>query len=223
MNKIEKLILVLSIYVIVELYISIIIDYSNNVLFITESIDFIICLIFLSNFFYHLYKTEEKGKYLRENWIDFVSSIPFIEILRIGRFVRILKVFRLLRTGKVFYKYINQNKSLSTLQLVLFCTGLLIIISTISVYTIEHPVNPQFKTIYDSLWWSVTTTITLGYGDIVPITSEGKMFSVAIIGAGIVLIGTFTGFVTDYFVDDDGIKTQLNRIEEKLDRLLEQK
>lgn len=105
----------------------------------------------------------------------------------------------------------------------LFCTGLLIIISTISVYTIEHPVNPQFKTIYDSLWWSVTTTITLGYGDIVPITSEGKMFSVAIIGAGTVLIGTFTGFVTDYFVDDDGIKTQLNRIEEKLDRLLEQK
>ena len=217
----EKLILVLSIYVVLELYISSIYQFSKPTLVLFERIDFAICLIFLTDFFYYLYKSENKKIFLKGHWIDFISSIPFIGVLRIGRFVRIIRVFRLIRSGKIFYEYINKNKSYSTLQVILMLTGLLILLSSISVFTIENPVNPEFGSLLDSFWWSVVTLSTVGYGDVVPITPEGKVFSVMLIGMGIVLIGTLTGFLTDYFIDDEELIERLERIEDKLDRLLE--
>ena len=110
----EKLILVLSIYVVVELYISSIYQFSQSTFVLLERIDFGICIIFLIDFFYKLYKSESKKMFLKGHWIDFISSIPFIGVLRIGRFVRIIKIFRLIRSGKVFYEYINKNKSITT-------------------------------------------------------------------------------------------------------------
>ena len=56
----EKLILVLSIYVVLELYISSIYQFSKPTLVLFERIDFAICLIFLTDFFYYLYKSENK-------------------------------------------------------------------------------------------------------------------------------------------------------------------
>jgi voltage-gated potassium channel len=209
--------------VVVELYISSIYQFSQSTTLLLQRIDFGICLIFLSEFFYNLYKSESKKKFLIGHWIDFISSIPFVGVLRIGRFVRIIRIFRLIRSGKMFVEYINKNKSYSTLQMVLIFTGLLIILSSISVFIIENPVNPEFGSLLDSFWWSVITLSTVGYGDVVPITPEGKLFSVLLIGMGIVLIGTLTGFLTDYFVGDEEIKERLVRIEEKLDKLLEDK
>tara|TARA_Y100000588_G_C14246572_1_gene921685 strand:- start:32 stop:466 length:435 start_codon:yes stop_codon:yes gene_type:complete len=141
--------------------------------------------------------------------------------LRIGRFVRIVRIFRLVRSGKVFYNYINKNKSSTTLQMILILTGLLILLSSISVFTIENPVNPEFVSLLDSFWWSVLTLSTVGYGDVVPIIPEGKVFSVILIGMGIVLIGTLIRFLTDYFIDDEEVIDRLERIKYKLDKLLE--
>ena len=207
---------------VVELYISSIYQFSQSTFVLLERIDFGICIIFLIDFFYKLYKSESKKIFLKGHWIDFISSIPFIGVLRIGRFVRIIRIFRLIRSGKVFYEYINKNKSYSTLQTILILTGLLIILSSISVFTIEKPVNPEFGSLLDSFWWSVVTLSTVGYGDVVPVTPEGKVFSVILIGMGIVLIGTLTGFLTDYFIDDEEMIDRLVRIEDKLDRLLEE-
>ena len=205
-----------------KLYISSIYQFSKPTLVLFERIDFDICLIFLTDFFYYLYKSENKKIFLKGHWIDFISSIPFIGVLRIGRFVSIIRVFRLIRSGKIFYEYINKNKSYSTLQVILMLTGLLILLSSISVFTIENPVNPEFGSLLDSFWWSVVTLSTVGYGDVVPVTPEGKVFSVILIGMGIVLIGTLTGFLTDYFIDDEEMIDRLVRIEDKLDRLLEE-
>ena len=90
------------------------------------------------------------------------------------------------------------------------------------MFTIENRVNPEFGTLLDSFWWSVVTLSTVGYGDVVPVTPEGKVFSVLLIGMGIVLIGTLTGFLTDYFISDEEMVERLERIEDKLDRLLEE-
>ena len=219
----EKLIFILSIYVIGELYISTIYRFSSSTRILLDRIDFVICLIFITDFFYFLYKSENKSKFLKVHWIDFVASIPYVGVLRIGRFVRIIRVFRLVRSGHIFYKYFTRNKTLSILQIAITLSLFTIVISSISVFIIENPVNPLFASLTDSFWWSVVTLSTVGYGDVVPVTPEGKVFSVILIGMGIVLIGTLTGFLTDYFIDDEELIARLERIEDKLDRLLEDK
>ena len=219
LTLIEKLILVLSIYVIGELYISTIYQFSSSTRILLDRIDFVICLIFLTDFFYFLYKSENKSKFLKVHWIDFVASIPYVGVLRIGRFVRIIRIFRLIRSGRIFYTYFTRNKTLSILQIAITLSLFLIVISSISVFIIENPVNPLFASLFDSFWWSVITLTTVGYGDIVPITPEGKFFSVLLIGMGIGLIGTFTGYITDYFIEDEEINERLIRIEDKMNKL----
>ena len=218
----EKLIFILSIYVIGELYISTIYRFSSSTRILLDRIDFVICLIFITDFFYFLYKSENKSKFLKVHWIDFVASIPYVGVLRIGRFVRIIRVFRLVRSGHIFYKYFIRNKTLSILQIAITLSLFTIVISSISVFIIENPVNPLFASLTDSFWWSVITLTTVGYGDIVPITPEGKVFSILLIGMGIGLIGTFTGYITDYFIQDEEINERLIRIEDKLDRFIKE-
>ena len=51
-------------------------------------------------------------------------------------------------------------------------------------------------------------------------TSEGKMFTMILVAGGIVLIGSFTAMVVDYFIKDDEISDRLTKIEEKVDEIL---
>ena len=81
------------------------------------------------------------------------------------------------------------------------------------------------------MWWCIITTVTLGFvQDVAPITVAGKLYSVFLIVLGMVLFGTFTGMVADYFISDEEIKDEIKNlnikltdIENKLDTLLKSK
>ena len=81
------------------------------------------------------------------------------------------------------------------------------------------------------MWWCIITTVTLGFvQDVAPITAAGKLYSVFLIAMGMVLLGTFTGMVADYFISDEEIKDEIKNlnikltdIENKLDTLLKPK
>ncbi|MBL7047002.1 MAG: potassium channel family protein [Candidatus Marinimicrobia bacterium] len=231
LTRFEKLIFVLSSYVVVELYVGSLIVYSQVVQLWIGRFDFLICILFLYDFFSGLYKSENKGQFLKGHWVDFISSIPMVGFLRVGRVVRIIRVLRVLRSGRVLYRFLNKERSFSTFGYVVLLNILFILLSSLSLYQLEHQINPDIQTLGDSVWWSVITTTTLGFvRDVVPLTIEGKVFSVILIGMGILLFGTFTGMVTDYFVGDEdirkdikGVSNQLDRIEKKLDDLLTDK
>ncbi len=81
------------------------------------------------------------------------------------------------------------------------------------------------------MWWYIITTITFGFvQDVAPITAAGKLYSVFLIAMRMVLLGTFTGMVADYFISDEETKDEvknlnikLTDIENKLDTLLKSK
>ena len=80
-------------------------------------------------------------------------------------------------------------------ELILFGTTALIVlyVSSVGIYYCERNAQPEtFASVFDALWWSVATLTTVGYGDIYPITTGGRIltFFVLIVGLGIVAVPT---------------------------------
>jgi len=69
----------------------------------------------------------------------------------------------------------------------------------VAAYYAEHPVNPEFATFGDSLWWAIVTLTTVGYGDIVPETTAGRIAAVMIMLTGVAVLGLLAGSLASFF------------------------
>lgn len=81
--------------------------------------------------------------------------------------------------------------------------NLFLIFSTTSVFFLEKDHNPHMKSYWDSLWWGVTTITTVGFGDIVPITWQGRLIGMVLMYTGTVLFVTFTGMLVTYWLKEE--------------------
>ena len=112
------------------------IDYNETIQYCTEFLDFVICLIFLFDFFKRLSISRSKVRFIYSNWIDFVSSIHTVGVLRIGRIMRVIRVLRLVRSGRLFYRIISKDNATSTFQ-----TVVIFIIILRELYIIVPKIN----------------------------------------------------------------------------------
>ncbi len=73
---------------------------------------------------------------------------------------------------------------------------ILLYTSGVGIYYFEHEAQPdQFKSVFHSLWWAITTLTTVGYGDMYPITTGGKLFTFFVLMIGIGIVAVPTGLV----------------------------
>lgn len=225
--KFDIVILLLSFYTLIELYLALIFKYTETEKIITSCLDLGICGVFIYDFTIRLKKSENKINFIKSNWIDLISSIPMIGILRIGRAARIMRLLRLMRSGKVFYSVLDRHKATSTFKVVLWLDAIVVILGALAMFHIEAAENSFFSSFGNSIWWSAVTATTMGFAqDTIPVTPEGKIVSMFLIGAGIALVGTFSGMVADYFIGDevilcklDNIELRIKEISEKLDSI----
>lgn len=70
----------------------------------------------------------------------------------------------------------------------------------IGFYYFEYGTNPNVKTFGDSLYWAVVTMATVGYGDIYPMTSGGRIVAVVLIFAGVGSLGAFLAIIESYIL-----------------------
>lgn len=144
--------------------------------------------------------------------IDLLAILPFylhvlvgldLRILRILRLFRFLRLFRLTAYMKATRLLINVFRSVYNqllLSLVLALT--LIIISSSLVYFPEHVAQPDvFTSIPATIWWSVVTLTTVGYGDMIPVTVTGKIFTGVILLAGVAMFALPAGIITAGFLE----------------------
>lgn len=134
--------------------------------------------------------------------IFFLSGFVIFRLLRV---VRIFHLFRINMTYDSFHVIttvlVNKKNQIASS---VFIIVTMILASSLCMYSVEHEVQPQvFKNAFSGIWWSISTILTIGYGDIYPITTLGRMMGIIIgcLGVGIVAIPTgiiSAGFVEQY-------------------------
>jgi len=132
--------------------------------------------------------------------IDLLAIIPLYRPIRIFRIFILFRVFKLFRYSKninEFFKVLVYKKfEFITLLISLI---FLVLISSILIYLFEYKKNPNINSLMDSLYWSVVTISTVGYGDIAPITDEGKIISMIIIFCGVAIVTFITSITVSLF------------------------
>ena len=122
------------------------------------------------------------------------------------RFVRALRIFRLLKFSRYSNSINNlllvlwdQRKSFGAAFFILF---IVLIISSSGMYLVEKDVQPEkFGSIPQAMWWSIVTLTTVGYGDVFPVTSAGKVFGSVIIILGIGTVALPSGILASAFTE----------------------
>jgi len=189
-------------------------------------LDTLICFVFIGDFFYRLCAAESKKAFLRWGWIDLVSSIPAIEILRWGRLLRILRLVRVLRafrSVKVVLQYLYLKRDRAAFSTVIIATFLAAIFSSIAILTFENAPGANIVTAQDGLWWSFYTLANIDYTGHYPVTAEGKLIRLLLVVAGMVLFGVFVGYAASFFLEDEERKEtkELENLRREVENLRE--
>ena len=144
--------------------------------------------------------------------VDLLSCVPFLAAsgggaLRMFRIIRILRVFRIhhyadpLRViGDVIRK--KQGQLLSSI----FIVFILMIASSLMMYNLEHEAQPEaFANAFSGFWWAANTLLTVGYGDIVPVTLAGKICGTLLTFLGVGIVAIPTGILSAGFMEQVSI------------------
>lgn len=160
-------------------------------------------IIFSIEYMLRIYVSDMKLKYIFSFYgiIDIVAILPFylstaidLRSLRIVRLLRVLRLFKLFRFNDSLVLLKRAFTIVKREMLVFsFIAVILLYISSVGIYYFEHELQPDaFRSIFDCMWWAVCTMTTVGYGDIVPKTIGGKIFTslISFIGIGVISIPT---------------------------------
>lgn len=195
-------IIILTAYLIGALLVDLFFKLPPEVSHMLAMIDDIICVFFLVEFGISFYVARNKLKFMKWGWIDLLSSIPVYHFLQAGpvlAVVRLLRILRAYRSIRILIKYVFRNKIKGTFQTAALFAVLCIIFSSIAILQVEHAPKSNIKTAEDALWWSLVTITSVGYGDLYPVTSLGRLIGAALIVIGVALFGIFTGYVASWF------------------------
>jgi voltage-gated potassium channel len=197
------LILLLSFYVLIALLVDTVFKLPPETSKLLNYIDNIICAVFLFDFIVRFRKAESKLAFMKWGWIDLVASIPTFDFMRAGRLLRVIRLIRLIRafrSTRHIVQHVFKNKIQGTLTSVAIIAVLMLLFSSVAILQFETDPNSNIKTAEDAIWWSYVTITTVGYGDKYPVTTEGRLIAVILMTVGVGLFGTFTAFVSSWFV-----------------------
>lgn len=170
---------------------------------VLNAIEAFCVLVFTFEYLARIYVADNKPKFIFSFFgiVDFLAILPFylsfgvdLRSLRLLRMFRLFRLFKLVRYNKAMRHFANAMK-LAKEQIILFMiiTIMLIYFTAVGIYYFENEAQPDhFSSIFSSLWWSIVTLTTVGYGDVYPITVGGRIFTffMLLIGLGVVAIPT---------------------------------
>ncbi|MHC8603765.1 ion transporter [Arenicellales bacterium IMCC58067] len=162
--------------------------------------------VFTAEYLLRLYLSQKKLSFVFSFYglIDLAAVLPFylalgldlrsLRIFRLARLAILLKIFRFSKASRRFqlaFKLVKEE----ILVFGLFSLAL-IYLSAVGIYHFEHEAQPEvFVSVFDGIWWATVTLTTVGYGDVVPITTGGKVFTFFVFIVGLSMIAVPSGLV----------------------------
>lgn len=174
--------------------------------------DTAVCAIFFIDFLIQMAQAPNRWRYFsRWGWIDLLSSIPMVDVLRVGRAARVMRILRVVRgvrSTKLLADFILGRRSQSAFLAATLLSLLLVVFGSLAILQFEQVQGANITSAQDAVWWSVVTLTTVGYGDRYPITGEGRVIAGMLMIAGVGLFGTFSGYVASWFLAPAGMEEQ---------------
>ncbi|MDO5477178.1 MAG: TrkA C-terminal domain-containing protein [Eubacteriales bacterium] len=140
------------------------------------------------------------------SFLTYYLPVFFPTGLAVFRMFRVVRIFRLFRIN-TYYDSLNviteviaskKQQLLSSVFIILT----LMLASSLCMYSLEHEAQPDvFKNAFSGIWWSASTLLTVGYGDIYPVTTLGRIFSIVITFLGVGMVAIPTGIISAGFVE----------------------
>lgn len=166
-------------------------------------IEILLSLFFTAEYLLRIYAAPRPFRYIFSFWgvIDFLSSLPVLlafstsaVAFRSLRLFRLTRVLKLLRIDDAYERFLRALTAISK-ELIVFLgfAAVLLYFASMGIYFFEREAQPEaFSSAPASLWWAVVTLTTVGYGDIYPVTTGGRIFTgfLLLIGLSVVAIPT---------------------------------
>jgi len=163
-----------------------------------------------------LWRAKQKRQFIISNWFDLVAMIPLDYYFYLARFMRIVRLIRIVKASPLLWGLMRSKP----MRRIFVITALIMIWSSAGIYLLESGVNENIQHVGDAFWWSIVTTTTVGYGDISPVTTGGRVIAAILMITGIGLLGALTANLanhwTEYFESNsenpkDRIKNELKQ------------
>lgn len=175
-------------------------------------------------------RAEAIGRYMISGYgiIDLLSFLPYYlpaffpagaAVFRMFRVIRIFRLFRINAYSDSLTVIGNVIKGKKTQLLAsMFIITLLILASSLCMYSVEHEAQPEvFKNAFSAIWWATSTLLTVGYGDIYPVTVMGQLIGIVITFLGVGMVAVPTGILSAGFVEEYQKAKRLADIEQEQD------
>ena len=140
--------------------------------------------------------------------IDLLTILPFFFLsgFVMFRILRVVRIFHLFRINSQYDSFNLITEVLKEKRRQLLSSFFLIIIfmlaASLAMYSAEHDAQPgAFRDAFSAIWWSVSAILTVGYGDIYPVTVTGKIIAIIISFLGVCAVAVPTGIISAGFVE----------------------
>lgn len=195
---------------------------------ILNALDVLFYIIFTLEYLARIYIAKKPLKYIFSFYglVDLLAILPFVFAANFDlRALRVLRVFKLMNALKVS-KYNNSLKKFAIalklikpeLTLFFIVSGIFIYLAAAGIYYFEHEAQPEnFASIFHSLWWSIITLTTVGYGDVYPVTAGGKMFTFVTLLIGLGIVAIPAGLIANSLAEARNIEEKNEDEEEEAD------